>query len=167
MYFKVLLTLAVVLLAYGNASTLPEATINSTEINTPQCSETSNSEFGDASRVTCDLFASEPLCAAHCLLIGYSGGYCNSQKVCTCRRSLSDAVQQSDEQAPCGGGCVTSSQCAAYAGTTNCRCTWFECFLYTAEADLTDVQQFDIFIKQYSGNTPMLTSAERAYRKRQ
>ncbi|XP_037029513.1 uncharacterized protein LOC119069543 [Bradysia coprophila] len=71
---------------------------------------------------------------------------------------------QNDQRAPCGGGCVTSSQCAAYAGTTNCRCAWFGCNLYTAEADLTDVEQFDIFIKEYSG-TAVLTSAEKAYRK--
>lgn len=36
-------------------------------------------------RATCDLFQDERLCAAHCLLRGKTGGYCNSQKVCVCR----------------------------------------------------------------------------------
>mgnify|MGYP006904170352 FL=1 len=29
--------------------------------------------------------------------------------------------------AACGGGCVTSSQCASWAGNTDCRSTWFTC----------------------------------------
>lgn len=36
-------------------------------------------------KITCDLLGSTPLCAAHCLALGYSGGYCNGQSVCTCR----------------------------------------------------------------------------------
>ena len=26
-----------------------------------------------------------------------------------------------------GGGCLSSAQCASYAGTSDCRCTWFTC----------------------------------------
>ncbi|XP_046557169.1 tenecin-1-like [Haliotis rubra] len=45
-------------------------------------------------RVTCDILAQlniggnsigSAACAAHCLLKGYSGGYCNSRNVCVCR----------------------------------------------------------------------------------
>uniref|UniRef100_A0A7G3AFH8 Putative defensin n=1 Tax=Lutzomyia longipalpis TaxID=7200 RepID=A0A7G3AFH8_LUTLO len=40
-------------------------------------------------RVTCDLLGptgwGDALCAAHCISKGYSGGYCNAQKVCVCR----------------------------------------------------------------------------------
>lgn len=44
-------------------------------------------------RITCDLLSglgwNHALCAAHCLAIwggGYTGGYCNSQGVCVCRK---------------------------------------------------------------------------------
>ncbi|XP_055380941.1 U-Asilidin(12)-Dg3b-like [Condylostylus longicornis] len=37
-------------------------------------------------RATCDLLANEQLCAAHCLLKGFKGGWCDSRKVCNCRR---------------------------------------------------------------------------------
>jgi len=46
---------------------------------------------GDAipeQRITCDLVggvAGDRLCAAHCLKLGYTGGYCNNKKVCVCR----------------------------------------------------------------------------------
>jgi hypothetical protein len=36
-------------------------------------------------RITCDLLQSEPLCAAHCLLRGFRGGWCDSRRVCRCR----------------------------------------------------------------------------------
>lgn len=44
-------------------------------------------------RITCDLLSfqiagfssGDSFCAAHCLYLGYKGGYCSSQKVCTCR----------------------------------------------------------------------------------
>jgi len=44
-------------------------------------------------RITCDVFSfqlagfstGDSFCAARCLYLGYRGGYCNSQKVCTCR----------------------------------------------------------------------------------
>ncbi|XP_019622557.1 PREDICTED: defensin, isoforms B and C-like isoform X3 [Branchiostoma belcheri] len=44
-------------------------------------------------RVSCDLLSfsfggaafGDSACAAHCLILGYGGGYCNGQKVCTCR----------------------------------------------------------------------------------
>ncbi len=32
----------------------------------------------------------------------------------------------------CGGGCISSSQCAEYAGgDKNCRCSWFSCQGYS------------------------------------
>lgn len=37
-------------------------------------------------RATCDLFANEQLCAAHCIVRGFRGGWCDSRKVCNCRR---------------------------------------------------------------------------------
>ncbi|XP_055380985.1 U-Asilidin(12)-Dg3b-like [Condylostylus longicornis] len=37
-------------------------------------------------RATCDLLANEQLCAAHCLAQGFKGGWCDSRKVCNCRR---------------------------------------------------------------------------------
>ncbi|CAF1383512.1 unnamed protein product [Adineta ricciae] len=45
-------------------------------------------------RVTCDIASisafgvsfGDSLCAANCIRLGYKGGYCNSQKVCNCRR---------------------------------------------------------------------------------
>ncbi|KAL3278359.1 hypothetical protein HHI36_013687 [Cryptolaemus montrouzieri] len=36
-------------------------------------------------RVTCDIMGSEAACALHCIALGYTGGYCNSQSVCVCR----------------------------------------------------------------------------------
>jgi hypothetical protein len=31
----------------------------------------------------------------------------------------------------CGGGCISSNQCAEYAGgDKNCRCSWFSCKQY-------------------------------------
>ena len=36
-------------------------------------------------RIFCDLLGSEALCAAHCKLYGYAGGYCDDIKVCRCR----------------------------------------------------------------------------------
>ncbi|XP_066270825.1 defensin, isoforms B and C-like isoform X4 [Branchiostoma lanceolatum] len=44
-------------------------------------------------RITCDLLSfsfagasfGDSACAAHCLILGYRGGYCNGQNVCTCR----------------------------------------------------------------------------------
>jgi len=27
----------------------------------------------------------------------------------------------------CGGGCILSTQCAAWSGNLDCRCTWFTC----------------------------------------
>ncbi|KAL3278357.1 hypothetical protein HHI36_013687 [Cryptolaemus montrouzieri] len=36
-------------------------------------------------RVTCDILGSEAACALHCITLGYSGGFCNSQSVCECR----------------------------------------------------------------------------------
>ncbi len=29
--------------------------------------------------------------------------------------------------ARCGGGCILSSQCVAWSGDPDCRCTWFTC----------------------------------------
>lgn len=49
----------------------------------------------DETRLTCDLFASEQLCAANCIRLGKPGGYCNSQKVCVCRQN-----DEYDERAP-------------------------------------------------------------------
>lgn len=37
-------------------------------------------------KVTCDILGSDAACAAHCIALGYRGGYCDSQKVCRCRR---------------------------------------------------------------------------------
>lgn len=37
------------------------------------------------SRITCDIFNSNPACATHCILQGYSGGWCDNRKVCRCR----------------------------------------------------------------------------------
>lgn len=37
------------------------------------------------SRITCDIFNSNPACAMHCILQGYSGGWCDNRKVCRCR----------------------------------------------------------------------------------
>ncbi|XP_035671574.1 defensin, isoforms B and C-like isoform X1 [Branchiostoma floridae] len=44
-------------------------------------------------RITCDLLSfsfggasfGDSACSAHCLFLGYRGGYCNNQNVCTCR----------------------------------------------------------------------------------
>ncbi|XP_055594652.1 defensin-A-like [Uranotaenia lowii] len=40
-------------------------------------------------RATCDLLSAfgvnDSACAAHCVLRGNKGGYCNSKKVCVCR----------------------------------------------------------------------------------
>ncbi|CAF0964407.1 unnamed protein product [Rotaria magnacalcarata] len=30
----------------------------------------------------------------------------------------------------CGGGCITSGQCARYSGSSNCRCSWFSCRMF-------------------------------------
>lgn len=42
-----------------------------------------------ARRATCDLLSATKVkstaCAAHCLLKGHKGGYCNSKLVCVCR----------------------------------------------------------------------------------
>ncbi|CAH1962513.1 unnamed protein product [Acanthoscelides obtectus] len=35
--------------------------------------------------ISCDIFGSDALCAAHCILIGHRGGWCDSHKVCHCR----------------------------------------------------------------------------------
>ncbi|XP_037805411.1 phormicin-like [Lucilia sericata] len=44
---------------------------------------------GRYKRATCDLLSatgfSGTACAAHCLLIGHRGGYCNTKSVCVCR----------------------------------------------------------------------------------
>ncbi|XP_037938236.1 lucifensin-like [Teleopsis dalmanni] len=41
-------------------------------------------------RATCDLLAptgyKETLCAAHCIVLGYRGGWCDSKAVCNCRK---------------------------------------------------------------------------------
>jgi Arthropod defensin len=40
-------------------------------------------------RITCDLLSflslGDTACAAHCLVLGYKGGFCDSNKVCNCR----------------------------------------------------------------------------------
>ncbi|XP_031631873.1 defensin [Contarinia nasturtii] len=36
-------------------------------------------------RITCDIMGSDAYCAALCIIKGFKGGYCNSQKVCVCR----------------------------------------------------------------------------------
>lgn len=42
-----------------------------------------------ARRAACDLFSAlnvaSSICAAHCLYLGYKGGYCDSKLVCVCR----------------------------------------------------------------------------------
>nr|AWH62997.1 defensin [Perna viridis] len=49
----------------------------------------SGSEAAPQRRATCDLFSifgvGDSACAAHCLVLGHRGGYCNSQSVCICR----------------------------------------------------------------------------------
>ncbi|GAB0091796.1 sapecin-B-like [Sergentomyia squamirostris] len=41
-------------------------------------------------RITCDLLGpsgySDSLCAGHCIMKGFKGGWCDSRKVCNCRR---------------------------------------------------------------------------------
>ncbi|GAB0091793.1 sapecin-B-like [Sergentomyia squamirostris] len=41
-------------------------------------------------RITCDLLSptgwSDALCATNCIRKGFKGGYCDSRKVCRCRR---------------------------------------------------------------------------------
>ena len=59
-------------------------------ISMAQAAPTDNGDgFVPQSRVTCDLFSmfgvADTACAAHCLGMGYRGGYCNSMKVCVCR----------------------------------------------------------------------------------
>lgn len=46
---------------------------------------TGDIEGVDEMLVTCDVLQNEPLCALHCLAKGFTGGYCNSKKVCVCR----------------------------------------------------------------------------------
>uniref|UniRef100_A0A914DGY4 Uncharacterized protein n=1 Tax=Acrobeloides nanus TaxID=290746 RepID=A0A914DGY4_9BILA len=29
----------------------------------------------------------------------------------------------------CGGGCISSTQCANWSGNNDCRCSWFNCGL--------------------------------------
>nr|6PX8_A Chain A, Venom polypeptide [Dolopus genitalis] len=36
--------------------------------------------------ITCDLIGNERLCVVHCLAKGFRGGWCDSRKVCNCRR---------------------------------------------------------------------------------
>ncbi|XP_055704400.1 U-Asilidin(12)-Dg3b-like [Phlebotomus papatasi] len=49
-----------------------------------------NSEAAFQPRVTCDILGptgwGDAACAAHCIAIGYSGGWCDNRKVCNCRR---------------------------------------------------------------------------------
>lgn len=47
--------------------------------------DSSLESHGRFKRATCDLFKSERLCAAHCLLKKRPGGYCNRKKACICR----------------------------------------------------------------------------------
>ncbi|KAM7345430.1 phormicin-like [Cochliomyia hominivorax] len=46
-------------------------------------------EHGRYKRATCDLLSaagvSHTACAAHCLLLGHRGGYCNGKAICVCR----------------------------------------------------------------------------------
>ncbi|TMW45881.1 hypothetical protein DOY81_009036 [Sarcophaga bullata] len=46
-------------------------------------------DHGRYKRATCDLLSaagvSHSACAAHCILLGKRGGYCNSRAVCVCR----------------------------------------------------------------------------------
>ncbi|XP_018799477.1 PREDICTED: sapecin-like [Bactrocera latifrons] len=47
-------------------------------------------ELSRQKRATCDLLSgtgvNHSACAAHCLLRGNRGGYCNSRAVCVCRK---------------------------------------------------------------------------------
>ena len=45
-----------------------------------------NNNIEKETRITCDILGSDAMCAAHCIGHGFAGGYCNSQKVCVCRR---------------------------------------------------------------------------------
>ncbi|XP_036331262.1 sapecin-like [Rhagoletis pomonella] len=51
--------------------------------------EESVSELSRQKRATCDLLsgtgANHSACAAHCILRGNRGGYCNGRAVCVCR----------------------------------------------------------------------------------
>lgn len=44
---------------------------------------------GRYKRATCDLLSAANVghiaCAAHCLLLGHRGGYCNGKAICVCR----------------------------------------------------------------------------------
>ena len=71
------MVLLVVLLSVVLISGSPVANFEDEDTNLEQ-----HSRF---KRATCDLFQNESLCAAHCLLRGRTGGYCNAKKVCVCR----------------------------------------------------------------------------------
>lgn len=45
-----------------------------------------NEEAVPSVRISCDVLGNEVLCALHCISRGFRGGYCNSKKVCVCRR---------------------------------------------------------------------------------
>ena len=40
----------------------------------------------DENLFTCDIMGSDPLCAMHCIGLGYRGGWCDKRLVCNCRR---------------------------------------------------------------------------------
>ncbi|XP_005174769.1 defensin-1-like [Musca domestica] len=81
-FFKVLSFAVFVLacLAFHSATARPESVVGAAGQPDP---------FGRVPVVSCDLLSAwgvkDSVCAAHCLLIGKSGGYCDGRAICRCR----------------------------------------------------------------------------------
>ncbi|KAI8126922.1 hypothetical protein FF38_13966 [Lucilia cuprina] len=89
MVFAVVFCLAVCFASQSLA--LPADVVNDAQfVDGLQALKTIEPELhGRYKRATCDLLsgtgANHSACAAHCLLRGNRGGYCNSKAVCVCR----------------------------------------------------------------------------------
>jgi len=60
----------------------------------------------------------------------------------------------------CGGGCISSSQCAEWGGSTDCRCTWFSCkSIMEGSAAGPIAELFDEFKRNYASRPDMIDAA--------